>query len=162
MIPTDYQCDGQMNLTEYIESTKPIGYGSRGCKVCEWRTEKGCRWNERRVKNEEPKHKPDCSFLPDTNTIPRMCANCMYGNMFEYKSEYEGIKGFANPTEEPNIYCTHPEGSLNRRTLYKDREAKNFGATKWDRQHEFDTCDRWELGIGYGGYPLCDTEKESK
>lgn len=80
-------------------------------------------------------------------------------NMFEYKSEYEGVKGFHNPIEEPNIYCTHEEGSLNRRTAYKDREQKGFGCNTYDRQHEFDTCDRWELGHGFGGYPLCEVKE---
>lgn len=100
-----------------------------------------------------------------------MCGNCKWANQFEYeiKPEYEdSVKkhnGYTkqsaeDPLEEPNIYCTHRDGSLNRRTAYKDIEQAGFGVGHWNRQHEWDTCDRWELDQGgYRNFDRLDGRK---
>jgi hypothetical protein len=154
----DYQCDGQMTLENLAEEVKKTEYGSRGCKACFWFGKKaeGCYWNDRYfVKNFGILTYPSCErFEPDPATIPRMCRSCKWSNQFKYekKTEYaEELKkhnGYTrtaadDPVEEPNIYCEHPDGSLNRRTEYKDCEQEGFGVGHWDRQHEWDTCDRW-------------------
>lgn len=145
------------------EAAVPIEYGTRSCEVCAWRTkENKCHWAhyERRGNKPEPVYRyPECdgygSFMPSHYMVPGMCASCKWSNSFHYetKPEYEEYQNrtgkrhreaFHDPVEEPNIYCTHPEGSLNRRTAYKDIEWEGFGACHWDRQHEWDTCDRWE------------------
>ena len=171
----DYSCDGQLTLEGLAEEVKPIEYGSRGCKVCHWhnkstgpgrgRITQGCYWNEAYwVKNDGVKAYPTCGqFEPDERKVPGMCANCKWSNQFEYqdKPEYaEELKkhnGYTrrsadDPLEEPNIYCTHPDGSLNRRTAYKDREQEGFGVGHWHRQHEWDTCDRWQEDRGPYSY----------
>ena len=144
-----------------------IEYGTRSCEACAWRSiEYGCKWAEyhRHPGREAPVFKyPNCDgyghFMPCQYKVPAMCASCRWGNCFHYETkpeymEYQRQTGrphkqsFRDPVEEPNIYCTHPEGSLNRRTAYKDIEWEGFGATKWDRQHEWDTCDRWEPDPG--------------
>lgn len=124
-------------------------YGQRGCDYCLWWDNEAnkCQWG---VYDSQHKHEdinysyPSCeghaSFLPSARKIPKMCANCKYSNVFIYQGE-----DIHNPIDEPNIYCTHDEGSLNRRTAYKDLEQVNFGVGLWNRQHEYDTCDRWEL-----------------
>ena len=146
------------------EPTKPIEYGDRGCRVCFWwnnRTDMpGCYWNDQYWLKDsfcQRQIYPDCKFMPDDVKGLHMCANCEHANSFvhQHKPQYlEKINKSWNhycresnedPLEEPNIYCTHPEGSLNRRTAYKDLEQKNFGVGHWNRQHEWDTCDRWEL-----------------
>lgn len=171
----DYTCDGQLTLEGLAEEVKPIEYGSRGCKVCHWhnkstgpgrgRITQGCYWNEAYwVKTDGVKAYPTCGmFEPDERYVPGMCANCKYSNQFEYemKEEYkkrcrwlgDSPKGaMDDPVEEPNIYCTHPDGSLNRRTAYKDREQEGFGVGHWHRQHEWDTCDRWQEDRGDYAY----------
>lgn len=150
----------QITLDMYMASVKPPEYGARGCHVCFWHNfdpkDEGCHWNSKvwKWKTEEQKY-PDCSFMPDDKYF-HMCANCEHANnsVHQNKPEYaEAIKKSWNgyckkanedPLEEPNIYCTHPEGSLNRHTAYKDIERPNFGVGHWHRQHEWDTCDRWE------------------
>ena len=149
------------------ETAGPIEYGTRSCEACAWRSkEYGCKWAEyhRRPGREAPVFKyPNCDgyghFMPCQYKVPAMCASCRWGNCFHYETkpeylEYQKRTGrphklsFRDPVEEPNIYCTHPEGSLNRRTAYKDIEWQGFGACHWDRQHEWDTCDRWEPDHG--------------
>lgn len=139
MIPKDYECDGQMTFGDYILASKKIEYGDQGCAVCSWMTDKGCTWKGSQIYRDKFPH---CSFMPNEVKVPRMCSNCEYSNQFQYEGESR------NPIETPNIYCTHPEGSLNRRTAYKERESKGFGVGSWDRQHEWDTCDRWERHTG--------------
>ena len=178
----DYQCDGQMTLEALAEEVKPIEYGSRGCKVCRWYNKSngpygkkmpGCYWNDAYwVKVDGMPVYPTCGrFEPAESCVPGMCANCKWSNQFEYqdKPEYaEELKrhnGYTrraadDPLEEPNIYCTHPEGSLNRRTAYKDREQEGFGVGHWDRQHEWDTCDRWKEDRGPYSYWNFGREKE--
>lgn len=143
--------------------TKPVEYGDRGCRVCGWWNHHskvpGCYWNDPywlKDKFHERQIYPDCKFMPDDRMGLPMCANCEYANSFvhqhkpEYKAKIENSwsnycpESNDDPLEEPNIYCTHPEGSLNRRTAYKDLEEAGFGVGHWHRQHEWDTCDRWE------------------
>lgn len=158
--------DGQIDIFQYVrENLEKISYGYRGCKGCRWyRSEEGrCSWAMTRDTYAKKVNYmyPDCgghSFEPDEYVIPRMCSNCKYGNQFEYetKPEYaESLKrhnGYTrqaadDPLEEPNIYCDCHKGSLNRRTEYKDLEWANFGVGHWHRQHEWDTCDNWELSV---------------
>lgn len=86
-------------------------------------------------------------WKPSTYTIPRLCGNCAESNCFHYqkKPQYEkyDAKAFHDPVEEPNIYCTREEGSVNRQQPYRDKYEVHFGACLWDRQHEWDTCDAW-------------------
>ena len=160
--------DEQISINDFLREQEPIKYGERSCRACWWyRSEEGrCKWaidTDRPNKPEKNFYYPSCQygdsgFEPDEYKVPRMCANCKWANQFHYekKDEYkkEGAPGgysskaMYDPVEEPNIYCTHPEGSLNRRTEYKDREWPNFGVGRWHRQHEWDTCDRWELERG--------------
>ena len=156
----DYTCDGQLTLEGLAEEVKPIEYGSRGCKVCHWhnktvgpygKKQDGCYWNEKYwTEIIGVLAYPTCgNFEPDAAKVPGMCANCKYSNQFHFthKNEYTN-----DPVEEPNIYCTHPDGSLNRRTAYKDREQEGFGVGHWHRQHEWDTCDRWQEERGDYAY----------
>lgn len=138
----------------YILENKVIEYGDRGCKVCTWNTDKGCQWKDSLIMKSEF---PNCAFLPSEYAVPKMCANCKYGNHFVYEGDFE------KPLETPNIYCDHDEGSLNRWCAYEDRKQKNFGVGTWDRQHEFDTCDRWEEyeGMGFPKGYLHDEQRKS-
>ena len=87
-------------------------------------------------------------WKPGEYSIPGLCANCAWSNMFHYqeKEEYKGKKhayAHRDPVEEPNIYCTRCGGSVNRRQVYRDFWETGFGSCRWDRQHEWDTCDAW-------------------
>lgn len=86
-------------------------------------------------------------WKPSTYTIPRLCGNCRESNCFHYQKKPEhkdnSAKAFSDPVEEPNIYCTRDEGSVNRSQPYKEFYEMSFGACLWDRQHEWDTCDAW-------------------
>jgi len=148
----------QITLSEYLASMpkeeKPIEYGDRGCKVCFWYNNRtdipGCYWNDEYWRRDLPEEiYPDCHFMPSDRKGLHMCANCEHSNQFCYQGK-EGQKhkeAMYDPIEEPNIYCDHRDGSLNRHTAYKDLEQKNFGVGHWHRQHEWDTCDRWEPEI---------------
>lgn len=148
-ISEDYVCDGQISIFEYM-GTKPE-YGDRGCKVCGWNIDGKCKWEKSKVYGSTF---PKCLFEPSSRKVPRMCANCDYSNCFKYdiKEKYkDAVKrngGYLrdaaeDPEETPDIYCTHPEGSLNRRTAYKDI-GRHQGIGTYDGMHEFDTCDRWK------------------
>lgn len=147
--------DEQITLEEWMASKKPPEYGDRGCRVCYWYNNrkdiKGCYWNDPYWYRDGFMTKqiyPNCKFMPDSSKGLHMCSNCEHSNQFEYqeKPEYKGnhTKAMYDPVEEPNIYCDHCDGSLNRYTAYKDLEEHNFGVGRWHRQHEWDTCDRWE------------------
>jgi len=171
----------QMTIFDYIEENKHTVYGDRGCKCCFWyRSEPGrCYWAITRDRPNKPKldyKYPDCDydchFEPSEYKIPRMCANCKWANQFCYQEKPEYIeekkrngyskKSMYDPLEEPNIYCTHKDGSLNRRTEYKDREWADFGVGHWHRQHEWDTCDRWELATDdYRDFSGLPTDNDS-
>ena len=161
------QIKGQITIDGYLNEQAGVEYGDRGCKACAWRDkDKVCKWSD---KYWADLHKgviwqyPDCEeFMPSESKIPGMCASCKWSNCFRYKTKEqyaEALKrhnGYTreaadDPVEEPNIYCTHPDGSLNRRTAYKADEWQGFGVGHWNRQHEWDTCDRWEEDRG----PYC-------
>ena len=163
----EYICEGQLNIEGYLADLTPIEYGSRGCNVCWWhKRKKGqeqpeCCWNDSYfAKVIGIQVYPSCErFQPSEYVIPKMCHSCKWSNQFKYetKLEYREAKAKHNgysraaaedPLEEPNIYCTHPEGSLNRRTAYSDVTEEGFGIGHWDRQHQWDTCDRWEEDHG--------------
>ena len=151
----NYECDGQVTLNEYLSEQKPpepIKYGDRGCRVCVWynhdKNVPGCCWNDEYwLKGGfERQIYPDCKFMPDSCKGIPCCDNCEHSNCFIYE-EKPGMKhkdAMYDPVEEPNIYCDHRDGSLNRHTAYKDLEQANFGVGHWHRQHEWDICDRWE------------------
>ena len=153
MIPKDYECDGQITFDEYILANKEVEHGDRGCRVCHWHNDKdGCHWKRSVVHGHEF---PNCFFEPSLD-VPS-CSNCVWNNPYiyrikdEYKAEEER-KGYsqraeADPVEDANIYCTHPDGSLNRRSAYEDCK-RPLGIGKWHCQHEWDICDRWELDNG--------------
>lgn len=150
--------------------TEKLEYGYRGCEGCSWynkldavtrKPDNRCYWarsNDRpnkRVDYTYPECDGDGHFEPSDRKIPRMCGNCRWANLFHFKSKekYEQLKRYPgdyvkgnaeDPVEDENIYCTHRLGSLNRRTAYKDLEWPGFGVGHWHRQHEWDTCDRWE------------------
>lgn len=152
------QIDGQMDIFDFLPAT----YGDRGCKLCQWyvKDKQMCSWEGYRSRKDKgpayeyPTCSGECRFEPSEYKV-RMCANCKYSNDFCYqtKPQYEDAiekRGYSreaadDPVEEPNIYCTHREGSLNRHTAYKDIEWPGFGVGHWHRQHEWDICDRWEL-----------------
>lgn len=146
--------DEQITIEMYMATQRPPEYGERGCQVCAWWDHfdiKGCFWNEDYwIKSGHKKQEyPECKFMPSSNKIQKMCDNCKYCNCFVYeeKPEHKGkhdSKAINDPVDEPNIYCDHPEGSLNRHTAYKDLEQHKFGVGLYHRQHEWDTCDRWE------------------
>ena len=172
------EIDGQISLDQFLALSNVPKYGFRGCAGCTWyRTDKEgnrrCYWAITRDRGYKPKADyiyPTCDgtphFEPSNYYVPRMCGNCRYANQFCYKvkPEYDNeaarrtTKGMRDPVEEPNIYCTHRDGSLNRRTEYKDLEWADFGVGHWDRQHEWDTCERWELDTG--DYRTFDFTKE--
>jgi len=131
------------------------------CKFCYWRgyglydpithkRRKGteglaCQWEKSKFSG----CKNHSKWMPGDYYIPGMCSNCAWSNCFHYqrKPEYgekDSLKAFKDPVEEPNIYCTREEGSVNRRQPFKDYCWHNFGACRWDRQHEFDVCDAWQ------------------
>lgn len=142
----------QITLDMYMASKRSPEYGERGCHVCEWwnhdsRT-KGCFWSDPYWGYGVQEY-PGCGhFMPDSFKILKMCDNCEHCNCFVFKDKPEHIgnheKSMNDPEDEPNIYCTHPDGSLNRHTAYKDLEQHKFGVGLYNRQHEWDTCDRWE------------------
>lgn len=148
--------DKQITIDEWMASQKKEPeYGDRGCQVCLWYNNRkdipGCYWNDQYwIKDGfmTMQSYPDCRFMPDDSKGLHMCANCEHANCFIYqvKPEYKDNhrRAMYDPVEEPNIYCDHYEGSLNRHTAYKDLEETNFGVGHWHRQHEWDTCDRWE------------------
>lgn len=161
----DYFCDGQMTLDNLAEEVKGIEYGSRGCQACAWYKNEACEWNDKYWRGKNGlKVYPTCGdFLPDESKIPGMCHSCKWSNCFHYEMKEEYKKhcrwpgdsppgAFDDPVEEPNIYCVHPEGSLNRSTAYKDCEQAGFGTGHWHRQHEWDTCDRWQEERGPYSY----------
>lgn len=162
--------DEQISINDFLREQEPIKYGERSCRACFWwRSEPGrCYWAISRDRPNKPRKDffyPSCEdggshFEPSEYKIPKMCGNCKYCNEFvyqkkpEYAEELKQHNGYTrraadDPVEEPNIYCTHPEGSLNRRTEYKDREWPGFGIGHYHRQHQWDTCDRWKLADDY-------------
>lgn len=86
-------------------------------------------------------------WKPGEYAIPKLCSNCYWSNSFCYqkKPEYKenSREAFHDPVEEPNIYCTREDGSVNRREVFRDFWEDGFGPCRWDRQHEWDTCDAW-------------------
>lgn len=103
-----------------------------------------CQWTE----GKNPYCVNKSFWKPGIYTIPKLCGNCRHANCFHYqrKPQYKenDIRGFSDPVEEPNIYCTRDDGSVNRQYPYKAFYEEHFGACLWDRQHEWDSCDVWE------------------
>ena len=148
-----YECDGQMDISDFL----PAEYGTISCKVCHWFRYGGnqCYWlNKNYHASVKPEAPDKCDrFRPSEYAIPGMCASCKYSNSFVYEVKDKYLKTLKNgysresaddPVEDENIYCEHPEGSLNRRCAYKKYQWAGFGVGHWNRQHEYDTCDRYE------------------
>ena len=146
----------QITMEEYYWTLQPPKYGDRGCTLCWWydRKKQCCQWDDIEYFSKTVHTYPSCEhFEPSERCVPGMCASCKYSNRFKYEIKEEYIPRLKNgysresaddPLEEPNIYCTHPDGSLNRHTAYKDLEWPGFGVGHWDRQHEWDTCERYK------------------
>lgn len=123
----------------YDNMTRKRKPGTEG-QMCQWETDKfaGFKCTKR------------SKWKPSIYAIPKLCGNCRHSNCFHYqtKPEYKGKEGsakaFADLVEEPNIYCTREDGSVNRQQPYLAYYSQHFGACLWDRQHEWDTCDAWE------------------
>lgn len=160
----DEQIPGQMDLSDLIEEAKPQTWEEYigKCRYCMWygyglydhfgkrRADAGpyaCQW-ETTKRGIKPYCLHKSFWKPDIRTIPKLCGNCTHSNCFHYqtKPEYKenSAKAFSDPVEEPNIYCTRDEGSVNRSAPFEQFTSKSFGACKWDRQHEWDTCDAWQ------------------
>ena len=163
MIRDDEQIEGQLSLFDMAPELEPqpqtfeeyIGI----CKFCMWygyglyepyghKRRPGtegqmCQWTE----GKNPYCVNKSFWKPGEYAIPRLCSNCTWANQscYQSKPEYkeDSLKAFHDPVEEPNIYCTHEDGSVNRRSPYKDFWENHFGCNTWDRQHEWDTCDAW-------------------
>ena len=111
------------------------------CEYCEWGQNKyTCQWSFDNPNKYSYKHCKNGSFWhPDSWKIEGLCGGCKYHNSFHYQGE-----DINNPIEEPNIYCTREEGSLNRQKPYERFYQHGFGVGMWHRQHEWDVCEAWE------------------
>lgn len=151
----DYECSGQISLNDFLEPTEQaeLAGSLKDCEACafykpfnehgtltggkevHWR----CLFDNRlRHERTEPWDCKGKDWLPGRKALKGCCAACEYSNCFEYQGKQD------DPEEEPNIYCTHIDGSLNRRCVYPEHIQKGFGVGRWSRQHEYDTCDRYE------------------
>ena len=138
-------------MQEYIGECKYCmwyGYGlysPYGNKRDEGTEGYNCQWEMKRPGTRCKNHN---MWKPSIDSIPKLCGNCKHSNCFHYqkKEQYKeyDAKAFSDPVEEPNIYCTRDEGSVNRQQPFKEFYSQHFGACLWDRQHEWDTCDAWE------------------
>lgn len=128
------------------------------CEYCMWgKDEASCHWS---VNCTDKHHKSiiqECDenhsfWKPDSWKIPKLCGNCRHSNNFVCKCEKEEVDQYGvvrrdldKPIEEPNIYCTRHDGSINRSRPYEVYCTPGFGVGHWHRQREWDTCDGWEL-----------------
>lgn len=120
------------------------------CDFCHWQKNEcnkfNCQWSSLNQDKHSYKHCDNGSFwLPNAQSIPKLCGACKYSNSFVYDGE-----DINHPVEEPNIYCTRDEGSLNRHKPYENKYQWGFGIGTWHRQHEWDSCDAWELDAFWG------------
>lgn len=117
------------------------------CEFCDWGTdERTCQWSVKNESRYSYKHCENGSFWkPDALSIPKLCGSCKYANSFVYEGE-----DIYHPIEEPNIYCTREDGSVNRQRPFINFCQEGFGVGYWHRQHEWDTCDAWELNPFWG------------
>lgn len=159
----------QINLFDYIQTIDPFKCFRGDCHYCYWGSnEETCQWTKSKYLGCVNKDK----WAPSPTNIPKLCGNCAYSNQFEYmlKPEYEedarkhngySRRGADDPVEEPNIYCDRTDGSINRKSPYRDLWEEGFGIGHWHRQHEWDTCDGWKLDKEFfGNYPdLKESEK---
>lgn len=151
--------DEQMTIFDFCQTVRRFEDYVGDCKYCgRYREEPrsgqpGCAWAHEKAylacHNKS-------QWQPNERAIPQLCGNCKYGNQFEYQTKPEYLEeekrhnGYLrraadDPVEEPNIYCTRTGGSVNRRAPFEKSTEPGFGIGHWDRQHEWDTCDAWEL-----------------
>lgn len=169
-----YECEGQTDIFDFLNpdpvamdpdpaagQTDPpqcfADYIGR-CEYCYWGNDpESCTWSDRyqgRLRNKAFQCINRSNWMPCIYKIPKLCGNCEHSNPFRYqvKDKYKPMlkNGYyhdaaCDPVEEPNIYCTYEDGSLNRSQPFAKFCHDGFGIGSWDRQHEFDTCDNWEL-----------------
>ena len=151
--------DDQMTIFDYCKQMRTPEYYEHKCEFCYWGSDEStCQWST--LSGRQHISYFACvdhsKWQPSISDIPRLCGNCKHCNQFEYqtKPEYEEEErrhnGYSrraadDPLEEPNIYCTRPGGSVNRTRPYLKYCEHGFGVGHWHRQHEWDTCDGWEL-----------------
>lgn len=135
--------DGQMNIFDFPEYLPDEKLIEGHCNTCCW-ANKNNKCNKLIYdydKADRLKHEAgNCDDWKPNTLLFKCCHTCDYCNDFEYQGE--DIK---HPVDEPNIYCTHSEGSLNRYCRWPQHVQPNFGVGLYHRQHEYDLCDRWKL-----------------
>ena len=142
--------DGQLSLFDIDYSNSEFKQYIGKCEYCMWGDdEKTCIWS---FTNEDSYSYKQCHsrnlWRPDELKIPRLCGSCKYANCFRYESKPEykdSVKAAYDPVETPNIYCIKKGGSVNRSQPFLEYYTHNFGVGHWDRQHELDTCDAYEI-----------------
>ena len=112
------------------------------CDFCHWGDDKyTCQWSEENPsRNKYGGCRNGSRWMPGELKIPKLCGNCKCANDFHYQGD-----DIYHPIEEPDIYCTRKEGSINRQQPFKRFYSDGFGVGTWHRQHEWDTCEGWEL-----------------
>lgn len=110
-----------------------FGYGMRkNGRYGERTAEVPCQWAVKSMQIHRCRNRD--KWMPDEYRVMGLCANCEHGNMFHEVDENGKLT-------DKEIYCTHPDGPLNRIELYPESREPWDG---WHRNHEFDHCDRWQ------------------
>ena len=124
------------------------------CEFCGWQRNNcdktTCQWSCQNPDKRNTYYRCDNGsfWQPESHSIPGLCGACKYSNSFVYEGE-----DIYHPIEEPNIYCEREDGSVNRQRPFINFCQEGFGVGYWHRQHEWDTCDAWELDP-FWGYKL--------
>ena len=129
----------QITLDDLLARQGTIEDKEGKCEYCMWLYNSFCPHCSEKFRYPNAQCENNKDWLPDPLKLYGLCGGCKYGN----PSEYEG-DDFEHPIENENIYCEHPEGSLNRRQPFKKYWWHRFGVNTWDRQHEFASCARFE------------------
>lgn len=139
-VPSVDRCDGFVNLSVKGKCEYCVYYRDPSSDQTKWYIErhygtKPCNLSERVIGKTDGICK---SWLPAR--LYGLCQTCKYSNMFVYQGEYK------NPIEEPNIYCTHRDGSKNRHCAFPELVHTHMwnDLDSWHREHEYDTCDNYK------------------